>query len=126
MVWGLHGVGMAAGFFSSWFVEIPLGFVPEPWILPGEVGFNGPVGKAWGLIFLASCATIVASVGALLGELTWWRDAALAGAALSLAAILPWWRTVATGSRFGAVLSLAVVLALCTPQGAPLVRAIGG
>lgn len=126
LVWGVHGVGMTAGFFSAWFVETPLGFVPEPWVLPGDVGFRGPMGKAWSLIFLAATAATVVSVGALLGGLPWWRDAALAGGVLTLVAVLPWWRTVATGNRFGAVVSAAVVLALTLPQGAPLVRAIGG
>jgi hypothetical protein len=112
----MHGLANLAGVFAPWSKSL-LGFSDSEWLLPGRVNLRSLMGKAWSLVWLASSICLVgAGVGLLLLQ-DWWLWAGVAGAALSLLSILPWWRAVPPGARFGAIFDLAVILVLLSPLG---------
>jgi hypothetical protein len=110
----LHGLGHLAGVAAA-FAKGGAGFTDKPWILPGKVSYRGPVGKAWALIWLAAAGLLVAAgIGLMLGA-AWWPTLASVGAIVSLVAIVPWWNTVVPGARAGALLDVALLVALLGP-----------
>lgn len=104
-----HGAGHALGFLAAW-TDLPMGFREAPWIFGGDVEIRTPVGRAFGLLWLAALAGfVVAALGLLLRQ-EWWGVLAVAGSVMSILAILPWWNTVTPGPRLWALLVDVVVL----------------
>ncbi len=118
-----HGLANLAGVFAPWTKGMS-GFKDAPWLFSKGITFNSGAGRASSLIWLASTAGLVAAgIGLLLGK-TWWIPTATAGAICSLAAILPWWRAVAPGAYFGALVDTVVSIALLSPLKSALLRVI--
>jgi len=120
MLWTLHGVGHVAGVLAAW-TNLDQGFeLDREWVLPGAVSITGPLGKLWSVFWLAAAVlTVISSYGLYTGA-AWWRGIATYAAAASLAAVLPWARTVSTGALFGAAFSSAVLVTLLVPLDAVL------
>lgn len=115
IAWGMHGIGHIAGVTGA-FWPITGGFKAEnPWILPGDVLVTSWVGKLWALFWLAALVLIVASAWGLIIGADWWRQAALVGSIVSIAAIVPWARVVPAGALLGVILDIGVAAMLLVP-----------
>ncbi|MGD2206104.1 MAG: hypothetical protein PVH17_04930 [Anaerolineae bacterium] len=107
----MHGVGHAAGILSAWTL-VESGFTDRPWIFSQGVTMSSPLGRVWGLVWLAALGCLVAAgVGIAFGQ-AWWPTLTLVGAAVSLVAIVPWWNTVVPGAKAGALFDLLILAAL--------------
>jgi len=104
-----HGLAHVSGFLASW-TRAEVGYAAEGWVLPGRVTLQSGVGRGFGLLWLVAMAGLVASGAGLLTGQSWWRPLAGASAAVSLAAIVPWWNTVPPGARIGAAFDVGVIL----------------
>ncbi|HWR65607.1 MAG TPA: hypothetical protein VN364_05770 [Bellilinea sp.] len=51
----------------------------------------------------------------MLTNQAWWASAAVIGAIVSLVPILPWWTSVTSGVKVGALLDVAILIGLLTP-----------
>lgn len=112
----MHGLANLAGVFAPWSKSL-LGFSEASWIFPGNVTLRSAAGRAFSLVwFLSTVCLVGAGVGLILGQAGWLR-LAISGCLVSLAAILPWWRAVPPGARFGAVFDVLVVVLLLSPLG---------
>lgn len=103
-----HGLAHIGGFLAAW-TKANVGFHEKPWILPGEVTLDSPVGKLFGFAWLGAMVLLAAAGVGLLMEADWWRSFALYGVVCSLAAILPWLRTVPPGAWVGALFDLIIL-----------------
>jgi hypothetical protein len=119
----MHGLANLAGVFAPWTAG-GQGFTDAAWIFPGRVMFRSAAGRAFGLLWLASTAGLIAAGAGVFLRQPWWSLAAIVGCALSAAAILTWVRAVPPGARFGAAFDILVILALLSPLEAILVRAV--
>ena len=109
-----HGLAHISGFIASW-TNNDAGYGRRPWIFSSGVGLQGPVGRLFGLLWLASAAALVASGIGLALETTWWQTVGIIGAVLSLVVIIPWWNTVPSGAKIGAAFDLLILILLLTP-----------
>ncbi len=120
----MHGAGHIMGFLAAW-TPVPVGFSDRPWIFSEGVTMASPVGRAFSLLWLVA---MVATVGAGLGlvfQQEWWKPLAVASAAVSLVAFIPWWNAAPSGSVWGAVLvDLLLIAALAFPWGEQVARAL--
>lgn len=73
---------------------------------------HAPIGRAFGLLWLASALLLVGAGAVVLAGSPWWPQLALAGACVSLVAILAWWRSVPPGAHVGVVFDLLIVYAV--------------
>jgi hypothetical protein len=110
----LHGLAHLSGFLASW-TRTPAGFREGPWGLPGAAGLKSPIGRAFGVLWLAAAVLLVGASVALLTGSTSWPGLPIAGSIVSLLAILPWLNVVPPGAKVGAVFDLATLLVLPTP-----------
>lgn len=109
-----HGIGHLTGIMAAW-TKGGAGFKPAPWIFSPTVTITSPIGKVFSFIWLAAMAVLVlAGVGLLINQ-TWWLTLAIAGAVISIIAIVPWWNTVVPGAKAGFVFDLLVLIVLLTP-----------
>lgn len=115
----LHGIGHSMGFLAAW-TRVEVGFSDAPWILPGDVAVKSPVGAAWGVLWAVALVGWVAAGIGVLSRSDSWETLAIASAIASLAAILPWWRTVPGGAKAGALVDVVVLVGLLTPWGRDL------
>ena len=100
-----HGSGFAAAWTSTW-----AGFSQRAWLFSDGITLKSPLGRAFGLLWLVAMLGLAgAGLGVLFGQ-SWWP--ALAGAVVSLVAILPWWQAVPPGAKAGAVFDLLIVVTL--------------
>jgi hypothetical protein len=112
--WIMHGLAHISGFIASW-TGSSAGFPAHPWLLSSGVMLKDPIGKLFGLLWLAAAAGIVGSgIGFLMGK-TWWPTLAVVSAGMSLLVILPWLRSVPPGAWMGAVVDLVVLVLLLSP-----------
>lgn len=119
-----HGLGHLTGFLTAW-TRLPAGFTDAPWILPGDVRMQSLIGRVFGLLWLAAMAVLVAAGVGVLARQPWWPQVAIAGAALSLIVIVPWWNTVVAGARYGGTaFNLLVLIALLPPWSDKVVQAL--
>jgi hypothetical protein len=107
----VHGLAHLSGCAACW-TSRGLGFADRPWVFSHQGSLHTPVGRAFGLLWLSSAVLLVGSGLALLAGSGAWPPLALAGACVSLAAIVPWWRTVPPGARVGVVFDLLIVYAV--------------
>jgi hypothetical protein len=116
-----HGLGHTMGPLASYGVEIK-GMSDKPsWLLGGNRTMKGKVGKAWSAIWIAAIVPfVISSAGAFMGE-PWWREWAIIGSLISIAAILPWWNSVMIGVKAGFVLDIAILLVLLTSWGEDII-----
>jgi hypothetical protein len=107
----MHGVGHVAGVLSAW-TSVDSGFTERPWIFSQGVTMKSPLGRVWGLFWLVALICLVAAgLGIAFGQ-AWWPTLALVGAVVSLVAIVPWWNTVVSGAKAGALFDLVILVAL--------------
>jgi hypothetical protein len=99
----MPGLAHLSGFLASW-TRRGMGFSDRPWLL----ALLGLTGAGLGPAFAQA----------------WWPALALAGAAFSLAASLPWWNTVVPGAKAGALFDLVILAALLSPWQGRLVEAL--
>jgi len=109
-----HGLAHISGFVASW-TNNDAGFAPRPWIFSSRVSLGSPLGKVFGLVWLAASASLTASGVGLILQQHWWVTAALLGSILSLVVILPWWNSVPPGARIGSAFDVVLLLLLATP-----------
>lgn len=91
------------------------GFGDQPWLFAAGVNRRSGVGRAFGLLWLFSTLALVGAGLALVFGQAWWRPLGVVGAACSFLAIVPWWRAVPPGARFGAVFDVIVIVLLLAP-----------
>ena len=84
-----HGLGHSMGVLAAW-TPIPSGLTNRPWLFSGGVLLDSGTGRVWSLIWLAALLVTTAGGVGLLLQQDWWRTVAVAGAVLSLVAIVPW------------------------------------
>jgi len=114
-----HGLANLAGVLAPW-TQSMSGFKDVAWMFSSGVTLKSTIGRLFSLLWLASSASLVAAgVGLFTGQ-PWWWDMAVRGCALSAAAILPWWRAVPPGARFGAIFDLLAIVLLLTPWGSQI------
>jgi hypothetical protein len=102
----LHLTGLAAPF-----TRLNLGFAERPCILARAATPHSAVGRVFCPAWLAASLLLVSSgVGLLFGR-DWWAGLAVAGALVSLALVLTWWKAVPRGAKVGAAFNLLVLLA---------------
>jgi hypothetical protein len=109
----MHGLANSAGVLASW-TRFSQGFSNQPWIFSRGVELHTPIGRAFGGLWLLSAVGFISAGAGVLLVQTWWPALAIAAAACSLAAILPWWNTVPPGARFGAIFDALVIMILVT------------
>jgi len=116
-----HGLGHSMGVLGAW-TTIPSGLTNRPWLFAGGVLLDSGMGRVWGVLWLAALLVTTAGGVGLLLQQDWWRGVAVAGAVLSLVAIVPWLAAMPPFSAFGAVAVDILVLAiLLLPVGEQLV-----
>ena len=117
-----HGLGHSMGVLAAW-TTIPSGLTNRPWLFSNGVLLASTMGRVWGLLWLAALLITTAGGAGLLLHQDWWRAVAVAGAGLSLIAIVPWLAAMPPFSAFGAVAVDILVLAiLLLPVGEAFVR----
>lgn len=67
------------------------------------------------LLWLAAAWTLTGSGLGIFFDQDWWPMAAIFGAMLSLAAIIPWWNRVRRSSKLGVMLDIIILVVLLTP-----------
>lgn len=106
-----HGIGHITGPLFSYGVKIG-GMADKPWILSVKQTMTGRVAKAWSVLWIAALILfVVSSTGAFMGD-TWWREWSVIGAAVSMIAMVPWWRSILIGAKAGVLLDVAMLLIL--------------
>ena len=119
-----HGLANLAGLFAPWTGGAGQDFSGRPWIFSSGVTLPSPVGRAWSLLWLVSTIFLVGAGIGVIAHQQWWRALAIAGCAVSLVSIVPWWNTVPPGARFGAIFDVIVIAVLVSPLGARIAAAV--
>jgi hypothetical protein len=124
----IHGLAHVTGILGAW-ASGEQGFQDEAWIFSRGITARSVVGQAWSLLWLVALIGFVgAGIGLLLGSgaesTPWWPTLAIAAAAVSLAAIVPWVRVVPPGAWAGALLDLIILVALLPPWSDQIVAAL--
>jgi hypothetical protein len=120
----MHGLAHVSGPLGFW-TSGAQAFVEKPWLFSKGITPSSVVGAAFGLVWLvAALAFAGAGLGLLLGQ-DWWLTLALAAAAVSLVAIVPWVRVVPPGAWAGACLDLATLAVLLIPWGTRIDTVLG-
>ena len=110
----MHGIGHVIGFLGAW-TSVPVGTNANPWLLGGGVTLQSPLGKVFGLVWLAALVLFVAAVVGILTGQGWWPTVTVIAAVVSLVAIVPFWRAVPSGAQFGGTLFDIVILLALLP-----------
>jgi hypothetical protein len=117
-----HGLGHSMGVLAAW-TTVPSGLSNRPWLFSGGVLADSATGRVWSLLWLAALVVTTVGGAGLLLHADWWRTVAVAGAILSLVAIVPWLPAMPAGSAFGAVgVDVLVLALLLLPVGEGFVR----
>ena len=117
----VHGLAHLAGFVAAW-TPAQTGFTDNPWIISAGVTLKNPLGRVFGLLWtLAVLGLVGAGLGIVFSQ-AWWPGLAIAGAAVSLLVILPWWNTVVPGAKVGALFDLLTLAALLLPWSSRLIN----
>ena len=82
---GAHGIGHALGWMPAMGIAAFEGVSGRSWLLTGALGAAG-ARIAAGLLFVVPMAGFLLAAGGLLTGQAWWRQVAVASAALSLLA----------------------------------------
>jgi hypothetical protein len=106
---GAHGLGHVLGWMPAWGIAKFEGMSSSSWLLTGLVG-DGGSRLAAGVIFLVPTIGFMAAAAGLITGQAWWRQAAVASAAVSLAGTALFPQAFATGSTVGSVAVNVVVL----------------
>ena len=107
----LHGLAHMSGFVAA-FTARDVGFSARSWLFSSGVTMHSTIGKLFGVLWLVAALALIGSGLALLVEWQVWPWLPVAGAAISLLAITPWWNTVPPGAKAGAAFDLIILIAL--------------
>ena len=108
-VLGAHGVGHVLGWMPAWGIARFEGVSSRSWLLSAAVG-DGGTRLAAGLLFVVPTVGFVAAAAGLLTGQPWWRQAAVASAAVSLVGTALFPQAFTAGSTAGSVAVNLVVL----------------
>jgi hypothetical protein len=119
----MHGLAHITGLLGHW-TSGSGAFSDEPWLLSAGITARGAVGRAFGLLWAVALVALVGTGLALLFGQDWWPQFAIAAAAVSLVAIVPWVKVVPPGAWGGALLDVLILLALLSPWAKRFVEAL--
>lgn len=119
---GLANLGGALAFAG----KPPDGFTAQPSVFSLKLHMHSTFGRIWALIWLFSALMLATAGLAAIFQRDTWLSLSIIGSFLSFIAIVPWWNTVPTGARFGAIFDLFALGILLSPIGAWLNAAILG
>ena len=105
-----HGLAHISGFVASFSSRDMDYRLDRPWIFSGKVYLNRGLGRIFGLLWLIAAFILILTAAVLLIHTIWWTALALAGAVVSLAAIVPFWHTVPPGAKIGAAFDLVILV----------------
>jgi len=112
----MHGLANISG-AVAFLTNVQVGFFDHPWVFSNIVKMRSLIGRLFGLLWLLSVIGLVASGLGIIFQQDWWRTMAILACAVSMIAIIPWWKTVPPGARFGAIFDLLVIVVLLSPLG---------
>ena len=119
-----HGLAHLSGVFAPWTRQMQ-GYSNAAWLFNNGIRLASPIGKGYGLVWLAAAVCLVLSgVELLLGQ-GYWMTIAILGSLLSLVAILSWWKAVPPGAKAGAVFDLVILVVMLSPLKEKIVQWIG-
>lgn len=124
----MHGLAHVTGILGAW-ASGEQGFQDEAWIFSRGVTARSAMGQVWSLLWLVALIGFVGGgLGLLFGSGTestpWWPTLAIAAAAVSLVAIVPWLRVVPPGAWAGVLFDLLILVALLSPWSDQIVAAL--
>jgi hypothetical protein len=111
-----HGLAHISGFIASW-TNNDSGYGRSPWVFSSGIGLQSPVGRLFGILWLCAAFVLTVSGVGLTMDSAWWQLLAVTGSIISLVVILPWWNTVPSGAKLGALFDLLILILLLTPLG---------
>ncbi len=114
-----HGLAHLSGVFAPWTKSL-MGYADASWLFSNRITLSSPPGRAYSLVWLAASTCLVIGGAGAIARQKFWIPAAVLGCALSLAAILPWWKAVPPGAKVGAAFDLLVIAILLSPIAAKL------
>ena len=124
IVFIMHGLAHLSGMMAA-FTARDVGFSNKPWLFSKGVMLRNPIGKLFGLVWLAAAITLVGSGLGLLFHWGGWPALPIAGSILSLIAIVPWWNTVVPGAKAGAAFDGLMLIGLVAPWSEQVMTALG-
>lgn len=104
-----HGIGHALGWMPAFGMAAFEGVSTRSWALTGVLG-DASARMVGGVLFLVPMAGFVLAAGGLLTGQPWWRQVAVASAAVSLLATALYPQAFTTGATAGSVAVNAAVL----------------
>jgi hypothetical protein len=110
----MHGLAHVTGLLGHW-TSGSGAFPDEPWLLSAGVTARGVVGRTFGLLWAVALVGLVGTGLGLVFKQAWWPQLAIAAAAVSLFAIVPWLKVVPPGAWAGALLDVLILVALLSP-----------
>lgn len=120
----VHGLAHFSGFFAAW-TSSDAGYKKNPWIFSTGILLDGPIGRVFGLLWLMAMIGFVAIFIGIVFQLDWWPPVAISASAVSLIVIVPWWNTVPSGAKVGAIFDVFVIVLLILPFEENLLELIG-
>ena len=118
----MHGLAHITGLLGAWTSSQE--FSDKHWLFSKGVTMRSTVGRAFSLLwFLALICLVGAGLG-LLFQQVWWPTLAVAGAATSLVAIVPWLTAVPPGAWAGALFDVLIIAALVSPWRDAIIQAL--
>jgi phosphoglycerol transferase MdoB-like AlkP superfamily enzyme len=104
-----HGIGHTLGWMPAFGVAAFQGVSGKSWAMNAVLG-DGSARLVSGVLFIVPMVGFLLAAGGLLTGQTWWRQAAVASAAISLLATALYPQAFTTGSTIGSVAVNLVVL----------------
>ena len=120
----MHGLAHMSGAMAA-FTARDVGFSDKPWLFSTGVTLRSPIGKLFGLVWLAAAIALVCSGLSLLFHWGGWPALPIVASILSLIAIVPWWNTVVPGAKAGAAFDGLMLMGLVAPWSEQVMAALG-
>jgi hypothetical protein len=109
----MHGLAHITGLLGAWTSSQE--FSDKHWLFSKGVTLRSTVGRAFSLLWFVALICLVGAGLGLLFQQLWWPTLAVAGAATSLVAIVPWLTALPPGAWAGALFDVLVIVALVSP-----------
>jgi hypothetical protein len=118
----MHGLAHITGLLGAWTSSQE--FSDKHWLISKGVTMRSAVGRVFSLLWCLALICLVAAGLALLFQQVLWPTLAIAGAAISLVAIVPWLTAVPPGAWAGALFDVLIIVALVSPWRDAIVQAL--
>ena len=118
----IHGLAHITGLLGAW--TSSQDFSDKHWLFSKGITMRSTVGRAFSLMWLLALVCLAGAGLALLLQQSWWPTLAVAGAAASLVAIVPWLTAVPPGAWAGGVFDVLIIFALVCPWRAAIIQAL--